>query len=234
MHTLPIRPITSQSPIIPSISQIAILFVPLHIKLDPIPILAQRRAGNSETPKTVESITASSIGLAYTAFYRLPAEPRCLYRVAQGYARRNASANAAGIINSGPAAVTGQSLPTTTTWPKTWSLATWEQFQRWCLNWCRHSRSPSSVPSPTAGIACGAFLHCSRWLFARPGIRPQTAAPTTTAPTTLQPSRFHRVRLLLLQHFSGLASLSCCRGTMRFGERFAVVNHLDRVFCGRE
>lgn len=98
-----------------------------------------------------------------------------------------------GIINSGQAAVTGQSLPTTTTWPKTWSFATWEQFQRWCLNWCRHSRSPSSAPSPTAGIACGAFLHCSRWLFARPGIRPQTAAPITIAPTTLQFSNFRSV-----------------------------------------
>lgn len=84
-------------------------------------------------------------------------------------------------------AVTGQSfLPTTTTWPKTWSLDTWEQFQRWCRNWCRHSRRPSAAPSPTAGMACGAFLHCSRWLFANPGIRLQTAAPTTIAPTTLK------------------------------------------------
>lgn len=130
--------------------------------------------------------------------YRERSESITAYTSSAGLLQRQLNApygatpllNAPGIINSGLVAVTGQSLPTTTTWPKTWSLATWEQFQRWCLNWCRHSRSPSSAPSPTAGIACGAFLHCSRWLFARPGIRPQTAAPTTTAPTTLQPSRF--------------------------------------------
>lgn len=126
------------------------------------------------------------------------AAPRSKYRryshplpVARPFRARWTRAALHGIINSGQAAVTGQSLPTTTTWPKTWSFATWEQFQRWCLNWCRHSRSPSSAPSPTAGIACGAFLHCSRWLFARPGIRPQTAAPITIAPTTLQISHFY-------------------------------------------
>lgn len=79
-------------------------------------------------------------------------------------------------------------LPTTTTWPKTWSLDddTWEQFQRWCLNWCRHSRRPSAAPSPTAGIACGDFRHSSRWPFVNPGIRLQIAALTTIAPTTLK------------------------------------------------
>jgi len=80
------------------------------------------------------------------------------------------------------------SLPTTTTWPKTWSLDddTWEQFQRWCLNWCRHSRRPSAAPSPTAGIACGDFRHSSRWPFVNPGMRLQIAALTTIAPTTLK------------------------------------------------
>lgn len=65
------------------------------------------------------------------------------------------------------------------TLPKTvWSRSIVLQFQRWCLNWCWHSRIHSFPPSLIDCIMSGCFWHICRCLFTRPG----TLSHITRAP----------------------------------------------------
>lgn len=74
----------------------------------------------------------------------------------------------------------GQNLLRSMTRPKTvWSRSRVLQFQRWCRNWCWHSRIHSLAPSPTDCMMSGYLWHSCRCLFTSPGMLSQiTLAPS--------------------------------------------------------
>jgi len=78
--------------------------------------------------------------------------------------------------------------------PKTvWSRSRVLQFQRWCRNWCWHSRIHSLAPSPTDCMMSGYLWHSCRCLFTSPGMLSQiTLAPS--APMYLPERRVTRYR----------------------------------------